>query len=389
MLTGELTAAWRHEVAAGLIVCIIAFTSGSVAAHPVSQGAIEIQIKADVIRLRATVSPEEIIIANTVPSTRFARAVQTHGTYLLAHIEVSADGHPLPGQVVTVPPESPSEALETSTYVRPTYDMVYPLRGLHPRLVHIQENILREIEFAPGNPWEAMFIVTVDHKVESGGPGMLLSFRQPVDIHCSWNGNTVSSTDPTLSWELLSFVSLGIMHILTGYDHLLFIAALVLAIRGFRDLITVVSAFTLAHTITLTLAALDIFRLSDTLVEPMIAASIVAIAGQNVFWPRHSHGVSRTAVAFLFGLFHGLGFAGGLLDAMSSMQGASAAATIVAFSVGVEIGQQVVVIPVFGALGLLRKQTANALIPISLVQRCGSMAICMAGSVYFEIALRS
>jgi HupE / UreJ protein len=352
-------------------------------AHPVSQGAIEVQIDANQIRVHATVSPEEVIIASNAtgaPAPPFAQAIQTHGAYLLSHMQVTANGQSLQGHLEPTPPPA---------HGRPTYDLVYPLNGAHPRVIRIHEDVLREIEFAPGNPWEAMFLVTVDHQDEPPAPGMLLSFRQPIDIDCSWTGNTVTAARTARSLQLLAFARHGIMHILTGYDHLLFIGALVLAIRGLWDLITVISAFTVAHTITLTLAALDIFRLSDSVVEPMIAASIVAIAVQNVFWPRQSHGWSRTLVAFLFGLFHGLGFAGGLLDAMSSMQGASAAAAIAAFSVGVEIGQQVVVLPVFGALWLLRRQTANAPRPVSLVQRYGSVAICLAGSVYFEAALRS
>ena len=82
----------------------------------------------------------------------------------------------------------------------------------------------------------------------------------------------------------------GIEHILTGYDHLLFITALVLAAGSFWDLVKVVTAFTLAHTITLTLSVLNIVTLRSAIVEPMIAASIICVAVQNIFWPERSSG---------------------------------------------------------------------------------------------------
>ena len=105
-----------------------------------------------------------------------------------------------------------------------------------------------------------------------------------------------------------SYVWHGVHHILTGYDHLLFVAALALRAATLWDLIKVVSAFTLAHSLTLTLAALNLIHLPDAVVEPLISASIVFVAIQNVIWPEQARGGSRLAVALFFGLFHGLGF---------------------------------------------------------------------------------
>lgn len=177
----------------------------------------------------------------------------------------------------------------------------------------------------------------------------------------------------------------GIRHILTGYDHLLFITALALAVVSFWDLIKVISAFTLAHTITLTLSVLNVVRLPEHIVEPMIAGSIVFVALTNVFWPQRSRGTVRLATAFFFGLFHGLGFAGGLLDAMEGLPGLSIGVAIVAFSLGVELGHQLVVVPVFGLMKLAR--TAREPVPWRAL-RYGSAAIGAAGMVYLVAALR-
>ena len=97
-----------------------------------------------------------------------------------------------------------------------------------------------------------------------------------------------------------AFFYQGIHHILTGYDHLLFICALVLAAATFWELIQVVTAFTIAHTLTLTLATLNVLHLPAAVVEPLISASIVFVALQNLFWPRRARGWSRLAAAFFF-----------------------------------------------------------------------------------------
>jgi hypothetical protein len=152
------------------------------------------------------------------------------------------------------------------------------------------------------------------------------------------------------------YLAHGVHHILTGYDHLLFVAALVLAARKLWDLVWVVSAFTIAHTITLTLSVcFKGFELSEHVVEPMIAASIVFVALQNVIAPRTSRGPVRLAVAFGFGLFHGLGFAGGLKEAMAEMPGTALGAALGGFSVGVEMGHQAVVLPLFAVLFTIRR----------------------------------
>jgi hypothetical protein len=120
----------------------------------------------------------------------------------------------------------------------------------------------------------------------------------------------------------------------------------------------------------------------------MIAASIVFVALQNVFWPERSRGAARLAVAFFFGLFHGLGFAGGLLDAMEGMAGLAVGLAIFAFSLGVEIGHQVVVVPVFSVLKVLRSARGETSHLAEHVFRYGSAAILLAGMFYLVAALR-
>lgn len=185
--------------------------------------------------------------------------------------------------------------------------------------------------------------------------------------------------------EFSAYLRHGVDHILAGWDHLLFMAALVLAAASFWELVKVVTAFTLAHTVTLTLSVLDVVRLPSHIVEPMIALSIIAVAVQNVLWPTRVHGRGRLLVAFGFGLFHGLGFAGGLLEAMQGSHGVALA--LAGFSIGVELGHQVVVLPIFAGIKLLGKARNPGHLRAAIL-RYGSISIAVAGMVYFIAALR-
>ena len=137
------------------------------------------------------------------------------------------------------------------------------------------------------------------------------------------------------------FLGLGIEHILTGWDHLLFLLALLLAGGGTRRLLGIVTAFTAAHSVTLALAALEVVHASPAIVEPVSAGSIVWVGADNLLRrPTRRRG----AVAFGFGLVHGLGFASALADAGLATHGLGAAlGSLLAFNLGVESGQFLVI----------------------------------------------
>jgi hypothetical protein len=138
--------------------------------------------------------------------------------------------------------------------------------------------------------------------------------------------------------NLLVFVELGFRHILPlGLDHILFIVAIFLTSQGWKSLLLQVSAFTVAHTITLGLAAAGLVDLSPDIVEPLIALSIAIVAIEAIFVKRA--GPWRLPVIFAFGLFHGLGFASQM---RAYMEGADFVTALVGFNIGVEVGQLVV-----------------------------------------------
>jgi hypothetical protein len=135
---------------------------------------------------------------------------------------------------------------------------------------------------------------------------------------------------------------------------------------------------------------MNVVHLSERIVEPLISASIVFVALQNVFWPINARGWSRLGAAFFFGLFHGLGFAGGLLEAMRQMQSGTMFLAILAFSIGVEAGHQMVVLPLFASLKAARHSQPDAVTRTRLwmkLQRIGSAGISIAGVYYLCLAL--
>ena len=148
-----------------------------------------------------------------------------------------------------------------------------------------------------------------------------------------------------------SFFLLGIEHILTGYDHLLFLLALILRGGNIWSLLKIITAFTVAHSITLALAALNIVMLPERLVEATIALSIAYVAAENLFM---RHAVShRWAVAFIFGLMHGFGFSNVLRELGLPKEGLVWA--LLNFNLGVEAGQAIAVVIAVPLLIWLRR----------------------------------
>jgi len=136
-----------------------------------------------------------------------------------------------------------------------------------------------------------------------------------------------------------SFFWLGVEHIVTGYDHLLFLAALLLRGGRFLTLAKLVTAFTLAHSLTLALAVLGLVTVPDRLVEAIIAASITWVALENL--ARRREPSRRWVVSFLFGLVHGFGFAAALRPL--ALPPWNLALALLGFNLGVEAAQGMVI----------------------------------------------
>ena len=157
------------------------------------------------------------------------------------------------------------------------------------------------------------------------------------------------------TWQLMKKFGLaGIEHILTGYDHICFLIAVILWATRVWPVVKLVTAFTISHSITLSLAALDIVTLPTTLTESAIALSIIYVAVENYF-SRDTD--KRWRDTFLFGFIHGFGFASGLKEL--NVQQQTIAPALASFNIGVEIGQIAIVLLLMPILLLIDRQTGG------------------------------
>jgi hydrogenase/urease accessory protein HupE len=147
------------------------------------------------------------------------------------------------------------------------------------------------------------------------------------------------------------FVGIGMSHILLGFDHLLFLLTIIVAAMTVRQWLVIISVFTIAHSITLTAASLGYVSVSADFVEPLIAASIVALALDNLFGGASKPFYVRTSLVFACGLLHGLGFASSL--AGFGLSANNMFSSLLGFNLGVEIGQLLFVGTACGALWLM------------------------------------
>jgi hydrogenase/urease accessory protein HupE len=167
------------------------------------------------------------------------------------------------------------------------------------------------------------------------------------------DGSAAEDVPPTF-W---GFLKLGIAHIWTGYDHLLFLFGLLVVCRSFRSIVAIISCFTVAHSITLALATLNVVNVPSRIVEPMIAASIFYVGIENLI-RRGAEPRGRWALTFGFGLIHGFGFASVLRELGVGSGGHGLAMPLFTFNLGVEVGQISIAAIVLPIVWQLRKSEA-------------------------------
>ena len=243
--------------------------------------------------------------------------------------EFSGDAKPATPVTTRTPPGA---AVQTWTLRAPALrGQMLRIRGLNSTMT----DALVRCEFADGTTWM--------QRLSPAQPSALIPARQS-------------------AWAVAGvYMKLGIQHILSGIDHLLFILALLFITGGGWKLVKTVTAFTLSHSITLTLASLGYVHIPQRPVEAVIALSIVFVASEILHTRAGRPGLTVRApwvVAFTFGLMHGLGFAGGLREA--GLPVGHIPTALLFFSVGVETGHFLFVGAVLSLLALGR-QTVSSL----------------------------
>ena len=204
------------------------------------------------------------------------------------------------------------------------------------------------------------------------------SLRQQAVFNAS-SGERVyyaGTTQGTLA-VIRTFVPAGVHHILVGPDHVLFLVGLLLLGGGWWPLLRIVTAFTVGHSITLSLAALNLVTPPATVIEPAIALSIIFVGADNLLVGSSGRDV-RAWIALAFGLVHGFGFANVLRE--FGLPGEALGWSLFSFNLGVEIGQLAIVAGIGAALALVRHRNQAA---AQRVAFAGSLVVIAAGTYWF------
>jgi hypothetical protein len=177
----------------------------------------------------------------------------------------------------------------------------------------------------------------------------------------------------TSGWSVVrEYVRLGVVHILTGYDHLLFLLLLVLLLKRARSVLLAETAFTLSHSLAFSATALGWIHVSSTAAEACIALSLVLLAADVKVRGLPARAWQGARMAFVFGLVHGLGFAGGLREI--GLPERAVAPALVSFGAGVELGQVAFLALVLAGLHLARHATVLPRAKLAVVYAAGSLS---------------
>lgn len=192
-------------------------------------------------------------------------------------------------------------------------------------------------EYVEANPNATAF--QIEEFVQNQTPQFAKKYKNGEEIL-----KVIRNQNTNLLDNTFDFIKIGIHHILSGLDHILFVLAILLVFVSLGLTLKLTAIFTLAHSITIVLAGLGLFTLSSKIVEPFIALSIAYVAIATVFFKKNDFiggNKGKVGAIFFFGLFHGLGFSS-LLQELSIPKD-TFISSIIGFNVGIEIGQLIIV----------------------------------------------
>jgi hydrogenase/urease accessory protein HupE len=249
------------------------------------------------------------------------------------------------------------EVLRDDTALR----LRYRIHGAAPGALTVDANLF------PYDPIHQTFV----NIYEQGTLNQQVIFSSSTNEHTYYLGTSQGALA-----VMKTFIPSGIHHILIGPDHILFLVGLLLTGGTWLALLRIVTAFTIGHSITLSLAALNLVTPPPSIIEPAIALSIVFVGADNLV--RGDGRDLRAWVALVFGLVHGFGFANVLRE--FGLPAEALGWSLLSFNVGVEIGQLAVVLLVSLALAVVRRRSESAGQQVAFA---GSLVVIAAGSYWF------
>ena len=361
-MTGAPRHIWHAALAVALYV-LVAAASG-IAHTGGTTGFAQVTVQGQTVRYSLTLGLDTLERAAANPTgasqTPIGSDYDALAGVVARHVVITADERacaPVPG---TVQPPAPGRS---NVVIVIHFACATPVRTpvLHDNLfdaLHRDHHTLLNVEW-PGGLQQ--FLLEPDRR------------EARVTVAATPGGKPSASPD---AGGVLEFFRLGVEHILEGYDHVLFIVALVLGGGRLRSLLLIITAFTIAHSLTLALATLDVVRPPSWLIEPLIAASIAYVAFENIFMARALS--RRWLVSLLFGLVHGFGFAGALVEL--GLPQSALFSSLLAFNLGVEAGQALIVALLFPALVWLsrrpwQRQAVTSVSAVVLVVALGILGL--------------
>ena len=340
-------------------LCLVVTAGAPAFAHPAPFSYVDVRLDGASVALTVTVHEFDAAhdlgvedASRLLNATELARHAQALGELLKDRLQIWVGGQRLPGTW------SPPVALpdRQAIQLRVRYDAKSP-----------PPSIIVAARLFPYDPVHQTFV-----NVYERGAVVLQAILDRHREQITFYPGTRQGT-----WAVVKrFAASGVHHILIGPDHLLFLVGLLLLGGTLRRLVLVVSAFTIAHSITLSLAVLRVVSPPPWLVEPAIALSIVYVGADNLT-VRGGRDV-RAWIAFAFGLIHGFGFANVLRE--MDLPPRALGWSLLSFNLGVEIGQLAVVIVVASVLSAIRSKSPDTGRRLAVA---GSVVVIAAGAFWF------
>ncbi len=338
-----------RRVLAAALVAVLLLLAQSAASHPLDESRSVISVAGNTVRWRLSVHPSFIASLDQdrdglLAPSEIEANLPALTKFFASRLFVNAGGRLCAPRVESVLPALSGE--------RVTLFVVYrcPVQIETLRIeMHLFDGVSRN--------WVSLA------RLAWGGEEREFAFR---DGNPAWELAGLPTGRSGLAAQAGSFIALGVEHIFTGYDHLMFLVGLLLLGGRFWSLFKIVTAFTIAHSVTLVLAALGIVEVSPRMIEPAIALSIAYVGAENFILKSTDR---RWIIAFVFGLVHGFGFAGFLME--TGLLGTSLFLPLLGFNLGVEVGQLLLVAAALLLAGLLRGRVPQAATPLLAASLCG------------------
>ena len=353
-----------------LMAALLLLQSGGAAAHPPGLSSVDVVIEADRLLAKVTFALQDIEAFAPMDSDLDAEVSDAEreaakpaiAELLAKQLRVNVDGNDLaPAEPGSVDYDDQNNAHVQFQYrPAPAQQLTVQSRFLallpegHQQFLKIRQvggNTLLEKMLGRSDDQARVEFSTVDGQQRGGGHSWLEGF--------------------------VDFFKLGIEHIVTGYDHLLFLFALLAVTHSFWPALKIITFFTIAHSITLALAGLNLLQLPSSFVEPFIAATIVYVAVENLI--RGDHPKGRHWLTFGFGLVHGFGFAGVLQEMDISSGDTGILLPLLSFNLGIETGQIAVASFVLPLIWHLNNRVEFA---EKFLKGCSAL-ICLMGAYWF------